>query len=539
VNESTVDILSQPQVPAELLHAVSASAERLARRGVAMLLVAADRSIVWQPEGLPDFLKRYVLGAVGQLRLQDSAEWARRGIVSAEATSPDRRFAGKLLLLGRSEDFAADEWVQQLCQRLALDTQWAIAAGTSLTGYTCGSMATVAESTVTAIQAELRANGTGTELESLSQQLADSYEELTLIYQLSSGMRVNRTTADFFMQACEELMSVMQVRGCGVVLCDPAGNPEEPTLFGETQLDHQSIARLSADLCRRFQVAPKPLMVNDVLANPLVSYLSPQVGRFLAVAMQRQDKLMGVLFCMNKIGDEFSTTDSKLLGSIGNEMAVFVENSNLFADARGLLMGLLHAMTGAVDAKDPYTRGHSQRVSLFSREIALLAGLPDSFCERVYMAGLLHDVGKIGVREDVLRKPGKLTDEEFDEMKKHVDIGARILRDVKQVQDLVPGVLHHHERYDGKGYPHKLAGQSIPLLARILCVADCFDAMTSNRTYRKALPVEVALMEIRRCAGTQFDPALAEAFLSIGADRLRSLMDSVGEHDASILQLAA
>jgi HD-GYP domain-containing protein (c-di-GMP phosphodiesterase class II) len=140
------------------------------------------------------------------------------------------------------------------------------------------------------------------------------------------------------------------------------------------------------------------------------------------------------------------------------------------------------------------------------------------------MAGLLHDVGKIGVPEAVLQKTGRLTDEEFAQIKKHPEIGARILKDIKQVEDIIPGVLHHHERMDGKGYPAGLAGENIPLLGRVICLADCFDAMTSSRTYRKALPLEVALTEIRRCAGTQFDPVLADHFLRIGEDKLRDLL---------------
>src|SRR6185503_20535017 len=125
------------------------------------------------------------------------------------------------------------------------------------------------------------------------------------------------------------------------------------------------------------------------------------------------------------------------------------------------------------------------------------------FVDRIYMAAILHDVGKIGVPEAVLQKTGKLSPEEFEQIKKHPEMGARILGDIKQLQDIIPGVLHHHERYDGKGYPHGLSGEGIPLLGRIICVADCFDAMTSSRTYRKAMPLEVALPEMRRCAGTQ------------------------------------
>jgi len=196
----------------------------------------------------------------------------------------------------------------------------------------------------------------------------------------------------------------------------------------------------------------------------------------------------------------------------------------LYEDVRGLMMGLLHSLTSAVDAKDTYTCGHSERVALLSRCLAQQIPLDDHAVDRVYMAGLLHDVGKIGVPEAVLQKAGRLTPEEFEEIKKHPAIGARILRDIRQIEDIIPGVLYHHERYDGKGYPSGLAGEDIPLMGRIICLADCFDAMTSSRTYRKALPLEVAMTEIQRCSGTQFDPALADAFLRIGAEQFREVL---------------
>src|SRR5213078_3402107 len=139
---------------------------------------------------------------------------------------------------------------------------------------------------------------------------------------------------------------------------------------------------------------------------------------------------------------------SKLLNSIANESAIYLENALLFEDVNGLMMGLLHSLTSAVDAKDAYTCGHSERVALLSRHLSRKIGLPENEIERIYMAGLLHDVGKIGVPEAVLQKTGKLTPEEYNEMKKHPEIGERILRDIKQVSDIIPGVLHHHERYD-------------------------------------------------------------------------------------------
>ncbi len=135
--------------------------------------------------------------------------------------------------------------------------------------------------------------------------------------------------------------------------------------------------------------------------------------------------------------------------------------------------------------------------------------------ERIRIAGLVHDIGKIGVPEAILRKPGRLTDDEVRSMKSHPEIGHRILQDIKQLADVLPGVLHHHERFDGKGYPKGLSGEGIPLSARIIALADSFDAMSSNRTYRTALPRAKVLSEIRACAGAQFDPRMAELFVTL------------------------
>jgi HD-GYP domain-containing protein (c-di-GMP phosphodiesterase class II) len=200
---------------------------------------------------------------------------------------------------------------------------------------------------------------------------------------------------------------------------------------------------------------------------------------------------------------------------VADEAAVFTENAFLYEDLQQLLIGMLRALTSSVDAKDPYTCGHSERVALIASRIAAESGLDAYTVGRIYLAGLLHDIGKIGVPEAVLTKPGRLTADEFGQMRKHPEIGAHILSGIKQVEDLIAGVLFHHERMDGRGYPQKLAGPAVPLFGRIVGLADCFDAMTSDRTYRRALPLEATLAEIRRCAGTQFDPRIVEAFLRL------------------------
>jgi putative nucleotidyltransferase with HDIG domain len=360
---------------------------------------------------------------------------------------------------------------------------------------------------------------------------------LSLIYQISSGMKVNRRADDFFKQACLDVMEVMSVRGMGVALRGDQNQGLEPVLYGALSLPPGKVHRLADELMSVLVERKSPLLIHDLAKDKKFHWMGEYAQQLLAVPLMRQEQVLGCLFGVDKQAGDFDSVDSKLLNSIANESAIYLENAMLFEDVHGLMMGLLHSLTSAVDAKDAYTCGHSERVALLSRLLAKEAGFPDALVDRVYMAGLLHDVGKIGVPEAVLQKAGRLDPEEFEQIKKHPEIGARILRDIKQVEDIIPGVLYHHERYDGKGYPHGLSGDSIPLFGRIICLADCFDAMTSSRTYRKALPLEVALTEIRRCSGTQFDPTLTDVFLKCGEQRLRDLLKDHHEQAKKLLEL--
>lgn len=369
------------------------------------------------------------------------------------------------------------------------------------------------------LQGELDRERSKIENNTLSTQLSDTYEELTLIHQLSAGMMIDRGTGDFFKMACEQIQEIIGCRGVGYAII--AGHSCE--LFGEVGLTLSDRQALGQMLCELSGQSSKPLLINNVSSHLPLSPFAASFTRLLCVPLRRE-KQLGCFFAIDKSSEDFNTQDAKLLGSIANETSIYLENAGLFSNVRELVMGLLHSMTSAVDAKDSYTSGHSRRVALLSKELAVFSGSSQHDAERIYMAGLLHDVGKIGISESVLRKPGKLTDEEFTEMKKHPEIGARILGDIAQIQDLIPGVLHHHERYDGRGYPHRLLGHDIPLMARIMCIADSYDAMTSNRTYRRGLPHNVALLEIRRCGGTHFDPTLTEAFLAMGRERIANIL---------------
>ena len=180
-----------------------------------------------------------------------------------------------------------------------------------------------------------------------------------------------------------------------------------------------------------------------------------------------------------------------------------------------LFLGIVKSLAAAIDAKDTYTNGHSVRVADYSAEIARRAGYDVSALQRIYITGLLHDVGKIGIPDAIINKNGKLDDEEYAIIKTHPEKGAAILSNIQDMPELSIGARWHHERFDGKGYPEGLMGEDIPEMARIIAIADAYDAMTSNRSYRRSLPQEVVRAEIEKGKGTQFDPIFADIMLQM------------------------
>ena len=178
---------------------------------------------------------------------------------------------------------------------------------------------------------------------------------------------------------------------------------------------------------------------------------------------------------------------------------------------------MLSTLSRAIEARDPYTRGHSARVTAIAEAIARRLGWDEQRLELLHVGGPLHDIGKLGVSEEVLAKPGRLDEQELAQIREHPKLGARILLRVAALRGALPYVLYHHERWDGNGYPTGRAGEQIPLEARVLAVADAFDAMTSNRPYRRALDHQAAVAEVARCSGTQFDPEVVRIFLELFA----------------------
>lgn len=215
---------------------------------------------------------------------------------------------------------------------------------------------------------------------------------------------------------------------------------------------------------------------------------------------------------------KYGESDLDFMGIIAGQAASALKNVRLIDDLRDLFVGSIRALSSAVDAKSPWTAGHSERVTSYACVLGKYLGLDEDMLYDLELASILHDVGKIGVRGSILDKPDRLTNHEYEMVKLHPGIGGEVISHIKKLQHLIPVVRAHHESYDGSGYPDHLAGEDIPLLARILCVVDTFDAMKADRPYRKGRKMDYILGEFKRCAGSQFDPHITDAFLDILTD---------------------
>ncbi|HNW34421.1 MAG TPA: HD domain-containing protein [Candidatus Ozemobacteraceae bacterium] len=286
----------------------------------------------------------------------------------------------------------------------------------------------------------------------------------------------------------------------------------------------------------------KPVIVPDTAKDPRFFKGADKKSGFvtrsmICVPMRLKDEVIGVLQVLNRTGDiPFNDHDTEILEALGNQAVSAIDNARLYENIQKVYLATIEVLATAIDAKDPYTQGHSRRVTQYSVAIAEEINMERKMIDSVRYAGLLHDVGKIGIKDSIIRKPARLTDEEYAIIKKHPEIGAKILRPVDFLADKVPGVKHHHEYFDGRGYPDHLKGDDIPLIARIICVADAFDAMTTNRPYRKGLSFNTAVAELRKFSGKQFDPMCVDAFLKAFEKKLFQYFEKVGDTGDMILK---
>lgn len=372
-------------------------------------------------------------------------------------------------------------------------------------------------------------------VDSYAAQLSQAYEEISWLHGLSGQLEqleVTRSLKDVTEGTIPTLLDLLHAESAALLeVCED----DAPAYADQLHVLHWSGAPLISrqEACELVATMRCDEVNNTVVRNRMTATGLPNglrgVDSMLLVPIAKGRQLFGWLLFLNRSAsasqfitnhdmlglNEFGTEEACMAEAAASMLAAHARNVQLFEEREAILLGTIQSLVRTIEARDEYTCGHSDRVAKMSQMLAAQMGVPDYECRRIYRAGLLHDIGKVGVPDEVLRKPGHLSDDEFDQIKQHPMIGYRILKDLKAFDYVLPGVRWHHERQDGRGYPDGLKGDDIPLMARIMAVADGFDAMTSNRPYRDGMPFEKAESILQEGAGTQWDPDIVNAYFQI------------------------
>jgi putative nucleotidyltransferase with HDIG domain len=448
-----------------------------------------------------------------------------------------RRAIGAIVLGLPTRVMLDEEHIARVCARVGLDAKVMMQAAKKSCHYGPDEATHIQRVFSWLVWEAQQARDTNVALTSLSTNLATTYEGLSLLYRVSGSMKLSEEPRDFLQDICDQLLDVMAIEiAAAIVIDDRLDLDGDVVVHAGAELpDVTALARLSSQ-----RVIPKldpthKVFIDNRCEGIEQAAFGRRISNLIAVPLVVDNQMIGVLLGLNKRGGDFDTFDTRLSNTIANQAAVFLANHHMYEELQELLMGVLHSLTESIDAKDPYTCGHSQRVAAISRRLAEELGFSPDHVRHVYLSGLLHDIGKIGVSESILCKNGRLTDAEYDLIKQHPVIGAKILKRIRHLEPVVPGVLTHHERPDGKGYPNRLSGEDVPIEGRIVGLADSWDAMTSDRTYRAGKPVAEAAAEIRRCARSQFDERLVEIFLGWDLEYYMREIQHMGGSDISFL----
>lgn len=369
------------------------------------------------------------------------------------------------------------------------------------------------------------------ETDYFAEQLSDDLEELTFVRSMVEHLDMSDQSNDLLALAESTLPllnETVRAESLSLLIAPEGIDPLDAIPTISTGCGTFSDV-LKMQIVQQFGESAKvqPVVKNRVAAAP-EGKLFAGVRELILVPLESRSRQMGWLLALNRAWPDtaqpagkcrlnpldFGSSEASLLSTTASILATHASNLDLFREKEQILVSVVRSLVSAIDAKDEYTCGHSERVALFGKILARQAGYDEEQCERLYLTGLLHDVGKIGVSDAVLKKDGKLTDEEFDEIKRHPDEGWAILHDLEQLRYVLPGVLYHHERVDGAGYPDGLGGSDIPLDGRVLAIVDAYDAMTSDRPYRAGMPPERAQEILRSGAGTQWDAELIDHFFT-------------------------
>ncbi len=376
------------------------------------------------------------------------------------------------------------------------------------------------------------------DINSLSGEVARNYEELSTLWDLTSRLgagldvdRICRVLAEEAMGICpSKNVSIMLVAeeppesaGTACILGHKDSAPiasEKKVFFCKVSLgqfsDRALKMSLDADtgLIGYVYATKKPLTLYEASGDGRLKGFTYPADRILIVPLTVEDDVIGAIISSDKRdGEEFYSTEIKLIQSIATDCAVSIKKALLYDEIHETLFSTAEAFSLAMDAKDPYTYGHSKRVSEISADIAKAMGLPEETVSRVRLAALLHDIGKIGTPEVILAKVTSLEPDEMDRMKEHAYVGARMVENIRRMKEIAQWMCHHHERYDGSGYPSGLKGDEIPIPSRIIAIADFYDAITSDRPYKPALVKEDAIETMKKAVGTHLDPMVFEYFV--------------------------
>ena len=356
------------------------------------------------------------------------------------------------------------------------------------------------------------------ELDTMALELSERYEELHLVYAIDKTVQQLEPGADLFHKLLQSWAEHMDADVAAFVkpgenLCVHATNLSAPI----HNLD-LVLVEMRGDLYRFTHSARAPIVINEV-DDPRRAYIFTDLPyKLLCCPVIHDRSVVAILVLANHLAKpDFSNSDRKLGELLANQLSSLSKMYGALAETQKFNEQMANALIEAVEAKDPYTRGHSERVHYISMQIGAAMQLGSRDTDDLFWGSLLHDVGKIGIPDAVLCKPGRLTADEFTFIKVHPERSYEILRHIDRLKGAVPGARHHQEKYDGTGYPHALRGHDIPLNARIIAVADTYDSITSSRAYRAGRSHEVAMAEIVRVAGSQLDPAIIKVFEQVCA----------------------
>ena len=313
-------------------------------------------------------------------------------------------------------------------------------------------------------------------------------------------------------------LKMVKADGGALLLVDHAGKLAITETAGEHFNPSYWLSNTFVAASRHVAQKQEPVLLDtvDPYNGDELKPLPEEIRTLISFPLKTPSRVIGVLNLVRiRERESFTNLDLEIINVLASQASISIENVRLYHNIRDNYLKTIRAFALAVEAKDTYTHGHSENVMKYTVVLAKHLGLPDHELELVKYAGLLHDIGKIGISETILNKTAKLTPQEFAEIKKHPELGARIISDVPFLKSLVPMVLHHHEFYDGNGYPQGIAGTAIPFGARILSVADAYEAMTSDRPYRKSLSQDVAINILVEERGRQFDSHIVDTFVEI------------------------